>query len=115
MFLDSLYRLRQMVVNCHFAHAHGLRYFLVTHLTDKPQSEDLLAEWWQFRLDELHQPFQTVVIIHRNDLTLHRVLQEVLFHPFLHRFVANYVAAPIAHGSHQVAFHSVLLWPVTIP
>ena len=98
-----------MVVNRHFAHACDLCHFLITHLAEKPQSEDLLAKRWQFRLDELHQPFQTVIIIHRNDLALHRVLQEVLFHPFLHRLAVEHVATAVAHGSHQVALH-----PVTI-
>ena len=45
-------------------------------LTEEPKSEDLLTERWQFRFDELHQPFQTIVIIHGEDMALLRLLQE---------------------------------------
>ena len=69
----------------------------------------LLTERWQLRFNELHQSFQTVVIIHSDDMALHRLLQEEPFYSFPYRLVAEHVATTIAHGSHQVALHLILL------
>ena len=69
-----------MVIDRYFTHTGNLCHFLITHLMKEPQSEDLLAERWQFCLNESHQPFQTVIIIYGDDVVLQSLPQEDFFH-----------------------------------